>query len=86
MIHTPVRNPLVDIDTSRGLMGGVSRAGYYAQAAAGLMPKPVKIGPRRSALPANEIEALNAAKIAGASEDDLRALVSRLHAQRATAA
>ena len=84
-MHSAIGNPLVDLDVGLGLMGSISRSTYYAQAAAGLTVRPVKIGPRRSALPANEIDQINRAKIAGASDDDIRALVARLHALRAAA-
>jgi prophage regulatory protein len=62
---------------------GDTRSTYYAKAANGLMPKPIKIGPRAAALPAREIAAVNAARIRGASDADLKQLVTDLHAQRA---
>ena len=46
------------------------------------MVRPVKIGPSAAAWPAHEIEAIVQARIAGASETELRKLVDKLHAQR----
>ena len=46
------------------------------------MPPPVKISRKLTAWPAYEIDALNRAEIAGANEDEIRALVQRLVEQR----
>ena len=59
-----------------------SRSGHYADISAGLFTKPVKIGKRAAATPDNEIDAINAAHIRGASEDEIRDLVRQLHAAR----
>ena len=40
------------------------------------------MGPRCVGWPANEVEALNAARIAGKADDDIRALVLKLEAAR----
>jgi prophage regulatory protein len=63
---------------------GDTRSTFYAKAANGLMPKPIKIGERAAAVPASEIAAVNTARIRGASDADLRRLVAELHAGRAT--
>lgn len=60
----------------------LSRTTLYDRIAKGLMTRPVKQGPRLSAWPSNEIEAINRATIAGASPDALRALVADLERQR----
>ncbi|WP_298396677.1 AlpA family transcriptional regulator [Sphingobium sp.] len=52
----------------------------------GLFPKPVKIGVRAIAFPEHEVAAVNAARIAGKSEDEIRQLVADLHNKRANAA
>ena len=44
---------------------------------------PSRIGPRAVGWPAQEVAALNAARIAGQSDAELRELVTRLHAARA---
>jgi prophage regulatory protein len=61
---------------------GLSRAGVYAYVAKGLLPKAVKIGERASAWPEAEIAAVNAARIAGKSEGEIRELVANLQRQR----
>jgi prophage regulatory protein len=64
---------------------GVSRSAHYADIKAGLFPKPVPIGLRAVAHPDYEVDALNAATVAGRSGDEIRALVSMLEAARKTA-
>jgi prophage regulatory protein len=65
---------------------GLSRAGVYAYVSKGLLPKAVKIGERASAWPESEIAAVNAARIAGKSDDDIRRLVADLESQRGASA
>lgn len=64
---------------------GVSRSWLYARIPEGLWPRPVQIGPRAVAWPAGEVDAINAARIAGLSDDEIRALVVKLEAARAAA-
>jgi prophage regulatory protein len=78
------QHALVRTTAAPRLMGD-SLSGLYDKAARGLMTKPLKVGARASALPLSEIEAINAARIRGASESEIKALVSRLHADRANA-
>lgn len=54
----------------------------YADIQAGLYTPPVKIGPRASRWPRSEVVALNAARIAGKSNDEIRTLVKKLMAVR----
>ena len=61
---------------------GRRRSSHYADVNAGLFTKPVKIGPRASGWPENEVAAINAARIAGKSDDEVRQLVVRLEAAR----
>lgn len=61
---------------------GLSRTTHYQQIADGLFPPPVRIGARAVGWPANEVEAINAARIAGRSESDIRELVKRLLRER----
>jgi prophage regulatory protein len=49
---------------------------------AGMFTKPVQIGPRSVGWPSEEVQAINAARIAGKSDADIKALVNRLHAKR----
>lgn len=63
---------------------GRSRSQTYIEIQAGLMPPPVRIRGRATAWPAYELDALNRAEIAGASDDEIRALVRELLARRKT--
>jgi prophage regulatory protein len=55
----------------------------YREIRLGLWPPFVKLG-RSSTLPEGECNAMLAARVAGASQEELRALVQRLVAQRKT--
>lgn len=62
-----------------------SRSATYRHVSLGLLPPPVHIGPRTSVWPEHEIEAIDRARLAGASDDDVRRLVSDLIAARGAA-
>ena len=64
---------------------GYSRSTIYLRISQGLFIKPVSLGARAVGFPAGEVTALNAARIAGKSETDIRALVARLQAARGAA-
>ncbi len=65
---------------------GDTRSPHYDKIAEGLFTRPVKIGVRAAGWPEHEAEAIIAARVAGASDADIRKLVQRLHEQRKTAA
>jgi Predicted transcriptional regulator len=65
---------------------GLSRASVYLRIKQGLMPAPVKLGERAVAWPASEISAINAARIAGKTTDEIRTIVANLERQRASMA
>ena len=65
---------------------GQSRSSIYAAIPAGLFPPPIKITARAVGWCAEEVRALNAARIACKSSDDIKALVASLVAVRALAA
>ena len=50
---------------------------------AGLLTKPVQVGQRAVGWPDYEVKAITTARIAGKTDADIRALVTRLHTQRA---
>ena len=62
--------------------GHRSHASIYTAIKAGLFTKAVPIGERSVGWPDYEVMAINQARIAGKSEGDIRALVTRLHATR----
>jgi prophage regulatory protein len=61
---------------------GLSRSTLYLRIASGVFPRPVSLGGRSVGWPANDVEALNAARIAGKPEAEIRALVVKLEAAR----
>jgi len=61
---------------------GYSRSTLYHRIDQGLFTRQIPLGPRCVGWPLAEIVALNAARIAGKSDDDIRALVEALHHQR----
>ena len=61
---------------------GYSRSTIYLRITQGLWPKPVSLGARAVGWPAAEVSALNAARIAGQPNEEIRALVARLEADR----
>jgi prophage regulatory protein len=62
--------------------GHSSHASIYTAIHAGLFTMPVAIGQRSVGWPSEEVAAINAARIAGKSDTDIRALVDQLHAAR----
>lgn len=64
----------------------LSRASIYLRVKQGLLTPPVKIGLRAVAWPADEITLINAARIAGKADADIRKLVAELEKHRATTA
>ena len=66
-------------------LNGLSRSTTYVHIAQGLWPKPVSLGARAVGFPADECEAVIAARIAGKSNDEIRALVKKLEAARTQA-
>jgi len=75
-----LKRPAVQQRTGKG------KTKLYADIADGTFPKPVRIGPRAVAQPDSEVDAINAARIAGKSEDEIRELVTELHQKRTEAA
>jgi len=61
---------------------GYSRSTVYLRITQGLWTKQVSLGPRCVGWPEHEVAALNAARIAGKSDDEIRALVVKLEEAR----
>jgi prophage regulatory protein len=72
-----LRMPAVKAET-----GHRSHASIYNAIRAGLFPAGVAIGQRSKGWPSNEVQAINAARIAGKTDDQIRELVKVLHAKR----
>lgn len=61
---------------------GRSRSSHYGDIDEGLCTRGVPIGARAVGWPEHEIDAINAARIAGKSDDEIRLLVKELEAAR----
>jgi prophage regulatory protein len=61
---------------------GLSRSTLYLRISQGLWTKPVSLGGRTVGWPASEIHTLNAARIAGQTDSEVRALVQNLQVDR----
>ena len=80
MTHTILRLPVVLSERGR------SRSAHYLDIQQGLFTQPVQIGLRAVGWPSSEVTAINAARIAGKSDQVVRALVVKLEADRKSAA
>ena len=80
MVKAILRLPAVKAES------GASRSTIYLRIQQGLWPKPVRLGPRSVGWPASEVAAINSARIAGMTDDEIRAVVIKLEAARKTAA
>jgi prophage regulatory protein len=69
MTHYILRLPAVKAAT------GLSRSTIYLRITQRVFPRPVSLGARAVGWPAHEVEALNAARIGGKPETEIRALV-----------
>lgn len=79
MVQAILRLPAVKAES------GASRSTIYLRIQQGLWPKPVRLGPRSVGWPASEVAAINTARIAGMTDDEIRTLVIKLEAARKTA-
>jgi prophage regulatory protein len=61
---------------------GYARSTLYARIKEKLWPRPIKLGPRAVGWPAAEVAAMNASRIEGKTDDEIRLLVSRLELDR----
>ena len=76
MTHSILRLPAVKART------GLSRSTLYLRIAQGVFTHPVSLGGRAVGWPAHEVAALNAARIAGKPDSEIRELVAQLEAAR----
>ncbi|WP_092006269.1 AlpA family transcriptional regulator [Polaromonas sp. OV174] len=72
-----LRMPAVKAET-----GHRSHASIYNAIREGLFTTGVAIGQRSKGWPSDEVQAINAARIAGKSDAEIRELVQHLHAKR----
>ncbi len=76
MNRTILRLPAVKAES------GLSRSTIYLRISQKLWTKPVSLGGRAVGWPSDEVTAINAARIAGKTDDEIRALVAKLEAAR----
>ena len=76
MTHNILRLPAVKSSS------GLSRSSLYLRISQGLWPKPVSLGGRAVGWPEQEVAAVNSARIAGKSNEEVRQLVVQLQAGR----
>lgn len=79
MTNTIQRLPAVKSES------GLSRSTIYLRITQGLWTKPVSLGARAVGWPSGDVAAINAARIAGKSDEEIRALVLKLEAARKAA-
>lgn len=65
---------------------GLPKSSFYEKVKLGLMPPPISLGLRAVAWVNFEIDAVNKALLAGATKDEIKALVVKLVEQRQQAA
>lgn len=65
---------------------GVGKTTHYKDIKEGLFTRPLDLGAYIVAWPESEVRAMNLARIAGKSDDEIRALVRELESARAQAA
>ena len=73
---------ILRIQSVKEQTGHRSHASIYNQIKDGLFTVGVRIGQRSRGWPSYEVAEINAARIAGKSDEEVRALVIRLHAKR----
>jgi prophage regulatory protein len=79
MKRTILRIPAVKSES------GLSRSTIYLRVSQGLWTRPVSLGARAVGWPSDEVEAINAARIAGKTDEEVRALVAKLEVARKAA-
>ena len=76
MLQTILRLPAVKSES------GLSRSTIYLRIAQRLWTRPISLGARAVGWPSSEVAAINAARIAGKTDEEVRALVEKLEAAR----
>ena len=76
MLHTILRLPATKSQS------GYSRSTIYLRITQGLWTRQISLGPRAVGWPAEEVAALNMARISGKTDTEIRELVKTLHTKR----
>jgi len=85
MTHSTTQQTTISLLRKKTVLSiyGKSRSSLYRDINSGLYVKPVKIGLNAVAWPANEVAAINKARIAGKSSGEIKDLVTQLEKMRA---
>lgn len=75
-------NVLIRMEELRRRLGGAGRSTVYDMIDGGLLPKPTRYGPRAVGWVEDRIDRLIAARIAGKSDAEIKALVAEMNAGR----
>ena len=87
MSSTPNTAPawgILRIADVKAVTGICSHTTIYNAIEAGTFPNSIPLGARSVGWAVDEVQAVTAARVAGAADDELRALVQQLHAARHT--
>ena len=76
-MSTPIHRLRTVIENS-----GLPRSTLYFRMKQGLWPKPISLGGRAVGWPSSEVDTLNAARIAGKTDEEIRTLVQKLECDR----
>jgi len=71
-----MRRPAVESAT------GISRTVIYRRIGVGLFPRSINLGGGIVGWPSSEVDAINEARIAGKTDDEIKMLVTQLHQAR----
>ena len=71
-----LRRPSVERST------GLARTTIYRRIKEGIFPRPVDLGGGIVGWPAHEVEAINQARLASKTDEEIRSLVAQLHEAR----
>lgn len=61
---------------------GISRSTIYRRVNEGTFPRPIHIGANSVGWPSHEVDAISKALISGSSNNEIKILVQKLHAER----
>lgn len=75
---------ILRLEAVKTLTGTRSHTSIYASVKEGLFPDSIPLSARAVGWPADEVQAVVAARVAGVDDAELRALVQQLHAARRT--
>jgi prophage regulatory protein len=77
----PIKNPVIR-RPAVSAASGYSRSTLYKRIKEGLFTPPISLGGGISGWPSSEVEAINAARIAGKSDEEIKTLVAKLVSSR----